>query len=83
MFNNLFTFHIAGVKNLTFTKNTLSNMKSKEIIKHYPEYKIGGDKYKATKSKLTKKEIKALRKNKAKKGTKKKFIVNKITYKWK
>ena len=78
-----YNFLIAGVKNLTFTKNTLSNMKSKEIIKHYPEYKIGGDKYKATKSKLTKKEIKALRKNKAKKGTKKKFIVNKITYKWK
>lgn len=78
-----YNFLMAGVKGITFTKNNLIKMKSKETIKHYPKYKIGGDKYKATKSKITKKEIKAMKKNKAKKGTKKKFIVNKKTYKFK
>jgi len=71
------------VKKVTFTKNKLINMKSKETIKYYAKYKIGGDVYKATKSKLTKKEIKLLKKNKAKKGTKKKFIINKKKYKFK
>ena len=78
-----YNFLMAGVKKVTFTKNKLINMKSKETIKYYAKYKIGGDVYKATKSKLTKKEIKLLKKNKAKKGTKKKFIINKKKYKFK
>ena len=77
-----YNFLAAGVRNLTFTKNVLKKCKGKEVFKYYAKYQTAQKEYKATKSKLTKKNIKALKDNKATKGTKRKFYIGKKKYKW-
>ena len=78
-----YSFLMAGVRNLTFTKNVLYNLKGKTVLKYYKKYQTSHKEYKATKSKLSKKNIKALKNNRAIFGTKRVFKIGKKKYKWK
>ena len=78
-----YSFFMAGVRNVEFTDNLFSNVKAKEVLKYYAKYQTSQKEYKATKSKLSKKNIKALKKNYVSKGTKRKFKLGKKKYKWK
>lgn len=78
-----YTIFMAGVRNLTFTKNGFISVKSKTILKYYAKYQTAHKEYKPTKSKLTKKNIKALKNNTAEYGTKRTFKIGKKKYKWK
>ena len=78
-----YSFLMAGVRNITFTNNDLNRVKSKEVLKYYAKYQTSQKEYKPTKSKLTKKNIKALKNNIVEGGTKRKFKIGKKKYKWK
>ena len=77
-----YSFFMAGVRNVNFTRNQFINVKAKDVLKYYDKYQTSQKEYKATKSKLSKKNIKALKKNYVK-GTKRKFKLGKKKYKWK
>lgn len=77
-----YSFFMAGVRNIKFYYNSFNNVKSKEVLKYYPKYQTSQKEYKPTKSKLSKKNIKLLKQNYARKGTKRKFKIGKKKYKW-
>ena len=77
-----YSFFMAGVRNLRFEENSLRNIRGKPVLKYYAKYQTSHKEYKATKSKLTKKNIKSLKKNYISNGTKRKFKIGKKTYKW-
>ena len=77
-----YSFFMAGVRNVTFTKNTLSDMKGKPVLKYYAKYQTSHKEYKPTKSKLTKRNIKQLKYNIVEGSTKRTFKIGKKKYKW-
>lgn len=78
-----YAFFMAGVRNLRFEKNYLGGLKGKPVLKYYAKYQTSHKEYKPTKSKLSKANIKALKNNFVKYGTKRTFKIGKKKYKWK
>lgn len=59
-----YVFIMAGVRNLTFTKNVMKDCVGKYLIKYYDSYQTSYRTYPPTKSKLTAANLKALKNNK-------------------
>lgn len=64
-----YTILVAGVKGMTFEDNAFTKCKSSVLMKIYASYQTGHKEYPATTTKLSKKNIKALKQNTAKNCT--------------
>ena len=77
-----YTFLFAGVRNVTFTNNTMKKCKAYDLVKYYEYYQTSYGTYPPTKSKLTKANLKALKNNKSTGGTKKRVIIADKEFNW-